>query len=108
MNDYIQQALRTNSHVVGKHGRNSIDFTHACLGLVTEYHELVNATDEQNKREEEGDMCWYIALACHVIDVDWPQFMLNVTRPLDELVHELADIAKKRFAYGKRPPTIVV
>lgn len=109
MNNYIELALRTNSHIVGKHGRNSIDFAHACLGLVTELYELENATDEHNRREEEGDMCWYIALACHAMDLDWPQpYNLSVKRPLSECVFELSDIAKKWFAYGKRPETVVV
>ena len=107
-NEYIEQALRTNSHAVGRQVRNSLDFAHACLGLVTEYHELGNAKDETNRREEQGDMCWYVALACHALDIDWPDFKLKATRPLDDLVFELADMGKKWFAYGKRPTTAYV
>lgn len=109
MKDYINLAMRTNSHVTATHGRNSVNFTHACLGMVTELDELHKAIDDVNRREEIGDMCWYIALACDAMNVEWPEptdFTTN--HSLDDIIFILADLAKKWFAYGKRPRTAIV
>lgn len=107
MNDYITKAMRTNSDIVGTHGRASVDLTHACLGLVTEVDEFMDATSELNAVEEIGDICWYIALACHAVDAEWPDAIVpNDT--LDAIVAKLTDLAKRWFAYGDRPPKAVV
>lgn len=39
-----------------------VDLQHGGLGLATEWDELTNATDEANKSEVLGDLCWYLAL----------------------------------------------
>jgi hypothetical protein len=39
-----------------------VDLQHGGLGLATEWDELINAHDEDNRNEELGDLCWYLAL----------------------------------------------
>lgn len=48
-------------------GDPSKDFTHAVLGVVTEIHEYLSATDEVNAREELGDLAFYEMALSQVI-----------------------------------------
>lgn len=38
------------------------DLQHGALGLATELYELACAKDEENRIEELGDLCWYLAV----------------------------------------------
>lgn len=48
-------------------GDPSKDFAHAILGIVTELHELANATDGFNALEEKGDLSFYLRALIHVV-----------------------------------------
>lgn len=100
------------------------DFTHAMLGIVTEIHELMNATDEVNALEELGDMSFYAEALSQVIG-DITGENLHEASPaeaagkfaglyemcakegpkavLKEACNDLLDVAKRWVGYGKAP-----
>lgn len=78
MDDYVQQAVRTEAPITGemldRFSRTSnIRLLHAAMGLATEAGELLDALkrhlfygaplDRVNVKEELGDTSWYLALA---------------------------------------------
>lgn len=88
---YQQLALRT-----AKPMSNADDLHHAALGLAGEAGEFADCIkkhliygqplDIENATEELGDLLWYIALACHALDVQ-----------MDEIAAQ--NIAKLRKRY---------
>ena len=66
-------------------GEGDVEFVrllHAIIGITTEAGELVEALLEQkldkvNVMEELGDVMWYVAIACHTLDID-PTEMLQI------------------------------
>lgn len=98
-------------------GDLSKDFTHAVLGIVTECHEYLTATDEVNAVEEAGDLCFYLTALKQVLDdvgtYDEAEFEKllaaacdrmdsNGFQVMDEFV-EWLDLAKRWVGYGKAP-----
>ncbi len=45
------------------------DLNHACLGMITEYFELLGTTTVEHAEEEIGDFFWYVALAATAMDL---------------------------------------
>lgn len=86
---------------------------HAAMGLVTETGELFELESEEHELEELGDICWYLALAYDVLDMDWGidltiddevEMLLRGDNPLESLSiysSELLDMVKKQIFYGK-------
>ena len=81
--EYRKLAMRTDSKINPASGLEFTDLDrirHAVSGLVTESAELLDAykkhiyygkeLDLVNIKEEIGDLFWYLALACDVLDVD--------------------------------------
>lgn len=105
----------------------SKDFTHAILGVVTEIHELRNATDAINAVEESGDLLFYVGALNQVAtdalgatydtlkDYFSPADAQDVkTRyrvmmdcvsnsAVDHELNDLLDHAKRWVGYGKAP-----
>lgn len=79
MNDYIQNALKTES--VGFHFEGKERLLHAGIGLATESGEFLDALkkavfygkelDKVNLKEELGDILWYMAIAMDVLGTDF-------------------------------------
>lgn len=98
-------------------GDLSKDFAHAVLGIVTECHEYLTATDQVNAIEEAGDLCFYLTALKQVLDdvgtFDESEFDKLVDaactrmdaegfKVMDEFV-EWLDLAKRWVGYGKAP-----
>lgn len=98
-------------------GDLSKDFTHAVLGLVTECHEYLTATDEVNAVEEAGDLAFYLTALKQVLEDVAPTdeeifdtlFWAAVTRltengvDLQDTFIEWLDLSKRWIGYGKAP-----
>lgn len=105
MDNYIAQAMRTNSTSTGLHNVHP-DLLHATLGLCDEHFEYQMSQSWLNAGEELGDLCWFIALAAHSLDCDpftnaAGFLVFNPDAPM--LQHALAEFVgavKKSYAYG--------
>lgn len=98
-------------------GDLSKDFTHAILGIVTEIHEYLSATDAVNGLEELGDLEFYVeALSQVVADAagghtlfpsmvipDDSGSMEDIAGAISHECNELLDHAKRWVGYNKRP-----
>lgn len=92
MDNFIKQALRTESdnapNIIGDRAR----LLHAAMGMATESGEFMDALkksyfynrvlDRTNLLEEIGDILWYIAIALDVLDSDFDTEMGRVIRKL--------------------------
>ena len=104
-------------------GDLSKDYTHAILGVVTEIHEYLTATDEVNGLEELGDLAFYIeALAQVVFDATGERPVRdkeadeglartimdteNLGLLISNMSTDLLDSAKRWVGYGKQPPSL--
>ena len=106
-------------------GDNSKDFAHAILGIVTEVHELLDATDEVNALEEVGDLAFYSQALDQVItEIEGPCTRsdeqriarlteyaakaqeTHISHVLAKLSASLLDSAKRWIGYGKMPPSL--
>lgn len=106
-------------------GDDSKDFAHAILGVVTEVHELLDATDDVNALEETGDLAFYSQALDQVItDIEGPcdrsdeqriaklaeyaaeAAATHPSRVLAKLSASLLDSAKRWIGYGKMPPSL--
>ena len=118
--EYSEKALRTESPTAGALERlespELARLLHSVLGIVSEFSELLDATDRTNQIEEVGDLYWFLNLGFDVVGrktVERPQPSLSTEEPHDpELVNALplvglnvatwlADIIKARIFYGK-------
>ncbi len=110
-----------------RNGDLSKDLAHAVLGIITETHELLHATDETNVIEEGGDLTFFgeaadlvvvEALGDALYDEATGRLMVVTRRalmteasskPAKEVIASfhtrLADIAKRWVGYGKKPTT---
>lgn len=100
-------------------GDLSKDFTHAVLGLVTESHEYLMATDKVNAIEEAGDLAFYVTALYQVLndfspineeELDFLEDELLAKLKgeelnLNDMHNEWLDLAKRWIGYGK-PPTM--
>ncbi len=98
-------------------GDLSKDFSHAVLGLVTECHEYLTATDPINAIEEAGDLCFYLAALKQVLDDVGPYDEVAFDKLTDEACERMGaedfqimgefvewlDLAKRWIGYGKAP-----
>jgi hypothetical protein len=103
-------------------GDPSKDFAHAVLGIATENHELLSATDRVNAIEEIGDAEFYAVALQQVIEDRWQHplemaaledtiqedvdLILSSTEPyalLQDTTNELLDHAKRWVGYGRAP-----
>lgn len=76
LNEYQQAALRT----APQNQTSQEDLIHGILGIITELGEYADPTkknlyygkpiDKINKKEEIGDLMWYVAILCRAEDVD--------------------------------------
>lgn len=116
--DYAQAASRT----LSKKEKQSDDVGHYGLGISTEYFELMDAMDANDKvniSEECADACWYFAnhlLSVYkATDQIWEQLneifwkpQFSVVLPIEEkkyyrnYIRDYSDICKKEFAYYKK------
>ena len=117
--DYLNQQLRTENNdykTIAKRVED-VDITrllHASLGLTTEAAEFTDALkkhifygkelDKVNLKEELGDILYYVAMACNVMEIDFESVMqtnidkLSARYP-DKFTEELAesrDLNKER------------
>lgn len=98
-------------------GDLSKDFTHAVLGIITECHEYLTATDEVNAIEEAGDLAFYLTALKQVLDEYSPTDPDAFNSLMDaaskrmtadgfniiSVYVEWADLAKRWVGYGKAP-----
>ena len=103
--EYQAQVLKLESPISAI-STQSDRFCHAVLGLVSEIGELRGARDQTHAFEELGDIMYYIALGCAVMEVE-PDLSEFVTLDSHEAVAELelatadlADQAKRLRYYG--------
>jgi len=89
--EYIQNAIRTESHVFPEHplypnlDKRKIRILHAALGCITEAGELADnikkhlfygkAFDDVNAVEEAGDLLWYLAILFDTLDLTFEEVM---------------------------------
>lgn len=84
---------------------------HAILGLVGEWFEYKYATDNTNRREELGDMLFYMEALAQALDVELPivcriprvseREYAGVVACMEQNLGELLDMSKKQLIYGK-------
>lgn len=92
MDNFIKQALRTESPFVPGLDSTDARLIHAAMGMVTESAEFMDALkkslfygralDMVNLCEEIGDLLWYIALALDVLGSDFQTEADRVIRKL--------------------------
>ena len=86
--EYVKEAVKTNA---GYYYYTDHELLHAAMGICTEAGEFMDAMkkcfaygkvfDETNLQEELGDLMWYIALACHTLNVPLSYIMeLNINK----------------------------
>ncbi len=109
--DYLNEQLRTenNDYKTIKKRLQDVDIirlTHASMGLTTEAAEFTDALkktifygktlDKVNLKEELGDIFYYMAMACNVLEIDFEEVMqtnidkLSARYP-DKFTEELAE-----------------
>lgn len=98
-------------------GDLSKDFTHAVLGIITECHEYLTATDAVNAVEEAGDLCFYLTALKQILDEMSPtddeaydnlcdaaaERMGQEGFQIVDTYVEWLDLAKRWVGYGKAP-----
>lgn len=110
--NYISQAMRTNSNTVGTYNVHP-DLIHSALGLSDEIVELEQAVekfDSVNVVEEISDLFWFTALAAQAADMEFPEHTKAMAAKLsDEMpvlrdsINDYVSIIKRWYAYGKVP-----
>ena len=107
------------ARLFNRSGDPSKDCAHAILGIVTEIHEYLSATDDVNGLEELGDLAFYLVALRQVIEterkfLDEPEIkrtlkdfeeqakQYGITAVISGVSNELLDIAKRWVGYGKR------
>lgn len=85
-----------------------IDMYHAASGIVTEIDELENATTEHNRKEELGDIFWYLALMHKNIDFNFSLGYVEfedksiLTLKLRKAGINLLDVIKSHVQYDRK------
>lgn len=90
LNQYIQDVCRTEceyNHELNWRLENSVGILHGIIGLQTEIGELSDAVkryifygkdlDVTNLGEEIGDICYYIALVCKHLNINWEEILMK-------------------------------
>jgi len=97
--DYQRAAVRTMPAGLDDHGALSM----LALGVVGEWAEYEQALDAATKREEAGDVLWYLAGLCTMLGVDMA-ILAGVDHSKMLIVDALGDICettKKHLYHGK-------
>lgn len=99
----------------------SKDYAHAVLGVVTEIHEYLNATDDVNALEELGDLEFFVEAFAQVVAdvtgerpdlseddmlaaaVEWAPLDHDLLPAIQTTLHELTNTVKRWLGYGKQP-----
>lgn len=123
-NDYMSLAVRTEScdmeMIRGRLGNdNVIRMLHAGLGMTTEIAELfesLECDDTVNKKEELGDLFWYVAIAFDAARVEFGDSLLflgsgltiwlgidlkETKRQLLQYIAQYVDVMKRTIYYDK-------
>jgi len=122
MNQTAEEVLATVKYsgfvraLYNRSGDISKDFAHAVLGLVTESHEYLTATDKVNAIEEVGDLAFYLEALNQVLNDHSPTNEDDVLKYYSEVLATLQgdvnltamhtewlDLAKRWIGYGKAP-----
>lgn len=109
MTGYIEQAIRTESIDLFK--VDSPRLLHAAVGVTTEVAELLLAEDGDtvNVKEEMGDVCWYLAVACDELKLSFQELadLANQGSIEADAVREMLggatgalDVMKRGLFYG--------
>lgn len=107
--NYIQEAIKTESMDLFKVERPRL--LHAALGITTELMELVLGDGDLNKKEEIGDVYWYIAVAASDLECTFQELKSISTMTIEEIdnepgaalaavIGELSDVIKRACFYG--------
>lgn len=113
LKNYQEQAKRTCASL----GDEKLNLSHMVLGIVSEQEEFLKAMEEEdmiNAREEQADICWYVANYCTFRGYDFSEIVSNPNKlsfinerweeevcTFDIYSARLADYVKKFIAYGK-------
>lgn len=112
--NYIAEAIKTESV---KFTPTNPRLLHAVIGVNTEVAEILLATDEVNLREEVGDVCWYLAVACDEFGIGFEDLYLLASDTDEEVdtperllrgAADALDYLKKTIFYGKELDTTVL
>ena len=94
------------------------------LGVVTEVHEYLNATDEVNALEELGDLEFFVEAFAQVVDdvtgdrpdlsdddmlaaaVKWAPLDGDLMPAIQDTLHDLTNTVKRWVGYGKQPANL--
>lgn len=105
-------------------GHQAQDFTHAVLGVATETHELLVATDAVNGLEEQGDLRFYGQAVINLVeeftglDFDYDLAdsvykrliahgeVIGSEAVINEARTDILDVAKRWIGYGKEPENL--
>ena len=81
-----------------------LDLLHSVIGLCEEFLEYTNATSEEHKIEELGDLLFYHTILSYMLGID-PEYFLEVETSIeisrDELLGQLLGQTKKYVFHGK-------
>lgn len=72
---------------------------HMGLGVGAEYLEYLSSEDEENEREEIGDICWFLAGLCYKLNIPFIPLVPDKWNT-HKIVGDIISICKKDFAYG--------
>lgn len=86
-------------------GSDKLDLSHMVLGILSEFEECINCTDDVNKSEECSDIMWYISNYCTFREWDLDDLWKNKNPNGNSFIVNvsiLQDIVKKFIAYNKK------
>lgn len=108
---YQEEVKRTNADL----GSKILNSIHMIVGMNSEYNELCEAVEKQDKiniSEELTDIMWYLCNYCNVYDIKLPVIFkfhpsakdISIKHPIKDLfmkISKLTDIEKKTWVYFK-------
>ena len=86
-------------------GSDKLDLSHMALGILSEFEEYINCTDDVNKSEECSDIMWYISNYCTFREWDLDDLWKNKKPNNNSFIVNvsiLQDIVKKFIVYNKK------
>lgn len=107
LKNFVKDAILTESDDFSSiHSRmgdkKNIRLLHASIGMATENTELIEALkkpklDKINFMEENGDILWYVAIACDEIKLDFNSLVLNAYSEIHKETSMFKAITEKIF-----------
>lgn len=99
--------------------KRHIRLIHASVGISTEITELIQCLqkskfDKVNFMEENADILWYVAIACHELNLDFEQLVqsahraINVTEKNNNLIYKFKKTILLKSELQKRLNDIIV